>query len=262
MMAAVNMGISTMRRRPLRTLLTAITVVLLTFTILTFASFGSSWGIWLTYEGSTSGGPPHVFVRHQLWAPIGDGVFGTVRGFLSRDAQVVPRYWVSPTAQQVKDAAAAGQNLEKLLATGNCSRIIPVAAAIGLDIADLKDEKGHLRNEQMADLFESSAQIDLLADDGIFLTEAVSKELNLTPADIGKAEVLLAGWKFIYGGVVKDQLAIFKSLEGSDILPVDYESSLGDTLDTFTKSISTTTTTLTETPDIQSTSSCPTTSIK
>jgi len=40
MMAAVHMGISTMRRRPIRTLLTAVTVVLLTFTILTFASFG------------------------------------------------------------------------------------------------------------------------------------------------------------------------------------------------------------------------------
>ena len=55
MMAAVNMGISTMRRRPLRTLLTAITVVLLTFTILTFASFGSSWGIWPSYQGAMTG---------------------------------------------------------------------------------------------------------------------------------------------------------------------------------------------------------------
>ena len=39
LLAAVQMGISTMRRRPLRTTLTAVTVVLLTFTILCFASF-------------------------------------------------------------------------------------------------------------------------------------------------------------------------------------------------------------------------------
>ena len=115
MMAAVNMGISTMRRRPLRTLLTATTVVLLTFTILTFASFGSSWGIWPSYQGAMTGSPPHVLVRHPLWSPIADGVFQTLRGYLGSDADVVPRVWVSGTAQQTKDAFTAGASLEKLL---------------------------------------------------------------------------------------------------------------------------------------------------
>jgi len=90
MMAAVMMGISTMRRRPLRTFLTAATVVLLTFTILTFASFGSSWGARRTYEGPLSGLPPRVLVRHQLWSPIGDGIHEMLRGHLSGEAQVVP----------------------------------------------------------------------------------------------------------------------------------------------------------------------------
>ena len=40
-MAAMSMGVSTMRRRPLRTVLTAVTILLLTFTILCFASFGT-----------------------------------------------------------------------------------------------------------------------------------------------------------------------------------------------------------------------------
>jgi hypothetical protein len=43
--AAVTLGIATMRRRPLRTALTALTILLLTFTILFFGSFRSEEGI-------------------------------------------------------------------------------------------------------------------------------------------------------------------------------------------------------------------------
>lgn len=43
--AAVSLGIATMRRRPLRTALTALTILLLTFTILFFGSFRSEDGI-------------------------------------------------------------------------------------------------------------------------------------------------------------------------------------------------------------------------
>ncbi|MFA6134242.1 MAG: FtsX-like permease family protein [Phycisphaerae bacterium] len=253
MMAAVNMGISTMRHRPLRTFLTAATVVLLTFTILTFASFGSSWDIKKTFEGPTSGGPTHVFVRHPLWSPIGEDIFMTLRGHLSQDATVVPRIWVSPTAQQAKDAATNGNSLEKLLANGNCERILPMSAAIGLDPADLWDANGNIRNEQLADLFDPNDQLKLLATDGIILTEAVAKELKLEPSDIGTAKVLFGGNRFTYAGTIRDQLATYKTLDNSDMLPVDYEASAGDSVDAFSSAAANTSTSrLTETPDVQS----------
>jgi len=50
-MAAVMIGIAGMRNRPLKTILTAITVILLTFTILIFASFTSRLGVVETYLG-------------------------------------------------------------------------------------------------------------------------------------------------------------------------------------------------------------------
>lgn len=49
--AAITLGIATMRRRPLRTTLTAITILLLTFTILFFGSFRSEDGIRLVLAG-------------------------------------------------------------------------------------------------------------------------------------------------------------------------------------------------------------------
>ena len=54
-LAAIAIGISGMRNRPLKTALTATTVALLTFTILVFASFSSSLGVVPTYLGPAQG---------------------------------------------------------------------------------------------------------------------------------------------------------------------------------------------------------------
>ena len=244
MMAAVNMGISTMRRRPVRTLLTAATVVLLTFTILTFASFGSSWGIRETYEGPMSGAPPRILVRHQLWSPIGEGVFHTLRGHLSQSATVVPRYWVSPTAQQADEIQKNTRTtMELLVASGDAKHITPIAAAIGLDPRDV-EKQPHLKALFLSD------SLAPLATDGIFLTRAVSKELGLDEDDAGKAKVLLAGRRLTYAGIVTDQLQSFALLENSSMRPVDYQASGGSSLSSFTDQSDSET--LSEMPDIES----------
>jgi len=244
MLAAIHMGISTMRRRPLRTLLTAVTVVLLTFTILTFASFGTSWGNRVTYE-ETLTGPARILVRHQLWNPIGEGVFKTLRGYLSERAEVVPRYWISPTATEIKDAQKTGANFERLVSSSSGDYIAPIAAAIGIDKRDV------LQQPKVEDLFQGD--IDLLDKEGIFLTNAVSEELHLTDKDIGKAKVLYLGFPFTYAGVVTDELAGFTMLEGSSMLPVDYHSSSGGSVESFTQDQATLTTqTMSEMPDIES----------
>jgi len=235
MLAAVNMGISTMRRRPVRTLLTAVTVVLLTFTILSFASFGSSWGLRTTYEGPMNDASARILLRHQLWGPIAEGVSEMLRGHLKGRATVAATYWVCPTAQETKEQ----QSMEMLLATGEkLARIVTIAAAIGLDPTDIR------KQPKLKDLFMSKgrgqapkklARLDMLSKDGIILTGAVRKNLRLTEDDIGKAKVLLAGMEFTYAGTVDDRLANFSLLEGSRMLPVDYQTSGSSSLDALTK---------------------------
>ncbi len=65
-MAAIALGIATMRRRPLRTALTALTILLLTFTILFFGSFRSEDGIRMILVGPGSGTP-----QVEIGAPAG-----------------------------------------------------------------------------------------------------------------------------------------------------------------------------------------------
>ncbi len=225
MLAAVHMGISTMRRRPLRTLLTASTVVLLTFTILAFASFGTSWGLRERYEGPLTNPPPRILVRSQLWSPVGDGVYETLRGHFDGRGQVVPRYWLSPTAGEVERAMADNRDLQKLVAAGDGSQATSIAAAVGLDRRDVQNQ------QELASML--SGRSEMLEDDGIFLTEAVASELGLTEDDTGNADVLLAGRRFTFAGTILDAMAGYTLLEDSSILPVDYQTTTGGALESL-----------------------------
>ena len=55
LLAAIMIGVSSMRNRPVKTFLTILTVVLLTFTIISFASFDSTTYVRPVYMGSGSG---------------------------------------------------------------------------------------------------------------------------------------------------------------------------------------------------------------
>ena len=218
MMAAVNMGISTMRRRALRTTLTAITVILLTFTILTFASFGSSWGAHKTYVGPMSG-TNRMVTRHQLWSPVPDGVYNAIRGALTGQAIVVPRYWVSPTAADAAAAEKTGQDLDFLVARENLEEISLLSAAIGLDSRDIA------RQPALQQLLRGKTE--LLDGDGVFLTEAVAQRLGLGADDVGKTAVLIWGRRLVFAGHISDRMSGHLMLDESKMLPVNYAASAG-----------------------------------
>ena len=250
MMAAVNMGISTMRRRPLRTFLTASTVVLLTFTILTFASFGSNWGIRKTYRNSMNSAPPRIIVRQQLWGTVNHGIHEMLRDYLWTEADVVPRYWVAPTAEDAARLQSLRWTFGLMLNNRTAGKLVVMSAAIGIDPADLYDDDGQPRQEQLKDLFADDARLDLLGGEGVFLSDAIRRELGLGAADIGKAKLFMAGHELIYAGVVSDKLASYTILEGSSMLPVDYRATAGDTsMESFNE---TTSESMAERPEMES----------
>ena len=182
MMAAVSMGISTMRRRPLRTLLTSATVVLLTFTILTFASFGSTWGARRTHVGPMSGSVPRIVVRQQLWSPIQAGLVDTLRGHFAQRATVVPRYWVAPNATEAASSPDQPSALDMIVSDPDSSKLSSVSAAIGIDWADLQMLRPPSPDGKPvpSDLEEQFVgHLERLQGDGIFLTLAVAKAVNL-----------------------------------------------------------------------------------
>ncbi|MGQ9662026.1 MAG: FtsX-like permease family protein [Kiritimatiellia bacterium] len=228
MSAAVSMGISTMRRRPLRTILTTITVVLVTFTILTFASFSSVWGNRQRYIGPMSDSVPRIFVRHPLWNPVSQEVCGTLRGYLAERAEVVPTWWVAPILTQVLHALRNKETPALLLALPDGSRAVPLACAVGMDPAELR------LLPKLADCFTPGSRLDLLESDGIFLPKVLAEKLGLTEADVGAKELLVGSQRLRFAGWTAERIALQSLLDGSSILPVDYKTSMaGQDPDTF-----------------------------
>lgn len=239
MMAAVNMGISTMRRRPIRTILTAVTVVLLTFTILTFASFSNTWGTRRTYSGSLRG-PVRVMVRQTLWSPIEDDIIEMYRGRMLGRGEIVPRWWVSPTAGEA-DAVKLNKRppFSYAVATADGTKVVEIRALVGMDPADVAYNSG------LRDLFADGGEA--LKADGVYLTPSVAvNELGLKVGD----KVLVAGIEMTLAGLLSpEQLTSYTQLEGSSLLPADYQSSQGTGTGAFVDSAS-----MSEMPDIESAS--------
>ncbi len=92
--AALMLGLSNLRRRPVRTGLTIVTVVVLTFTLLSMVSLSSTIGFFRMPRG---GSPPYAgaLVREAAWQVLQPPVESYLRSALERDALLLPRSWVT-----------------------------------------------------------------------------------------------------------------------------------------------------------------------
>lgn len=220
MAAAVAMGISTMRRRPLRTVLTAVTVILLTFTILTFASFSNAWGLRQSQVGTLREPPAHVVLRHAVWENLRPALLDVLRGFAGARAAVHGRYWIAPTVAQTRAAIVRGALLDYPAARPDTEALVPIAAAVGLDAGEVA------LLPRLRECFAADARLDLLATNGLFLTRAAGEGLGLTARDAGRADLFFNGHPMVFAGFLDERFAAATLIDGSSLLPVDYRASL------------------------------------
>jgi len=200
-MAAMAMGISTMRRRPLRTALTAITILLLTFTILCFASFDTRIGIIKLFIG-----PSPAYTGAQVYRPtreeFNEEFLDTLRGQWADKATICPRYWLCP--QQRTDAG-------QIIATSNATRLVTIKAVLGITPVELEKRK------DLASVFAVPHGKTL--DDMVFITTAVATMLGVKPGDT----VLVKGLPLVVGPLLSaSKLSVQRDMDGGSILPVDF----------------------------------------
>jgi len=196
-MAAMHMGISTMRRRPLRTALTGVTITLLTFTILCFASFSTQLGIVKLFSAPK---PPYsgVYIHKVNWNPISDDFLTVFRTRWGKDLQAFPRYWISPQSEE---------NPGLLVTREDGSRPLMIRGALGLVAGEL---------ELRPDMKEL---IDAGLEDTVLMTEAMAAALDVKPGD----RVLAVG-RLLKVGKLLDavRLSVATDMDNSSILPVDF----------------------------------------
>jgi len=196
-LAAMQMGISTMRRRPLRTALTAVTIILLTFTILSFASFGTQSGL-LRLFVAPAPGYAGAWMHDANWQPIAPELLDTVEGRWGADADVCGRWWISPRAQ----AAAGG-----LLTREDGTRPIEIPAVLGFDAREIR------RRPDLAALVESDLE------GAIQITPAVARALGVAPGD----RVRFRGKSFRVARLTDaTAFSSVQDMDGASVLPVDF----------------------------------------
>lgn len=208
MLAAIGMGMSTMRRRPTRTFLTAITVVALTFTILCFASFTREMGVRHTFLGAAAEDQVDgVLIRQLNLGELPTGMRQMLARLDDGDTVVTTRWWLN--------RANAGHPPMEIVnpATGDA---VSLQAIVGLDprevarwpaLARLADDDIEARS------FEESLRTNQL-----FLPAFAMNLLNVEPGDM----VEVRGHRWVVGAPLDlDALQRLRGIDGESVVPVD-----------------------------------------
>jgi hypothetical protein len=196
--AAMQMGISTMRRRPMRTALTAITIILLTFTILCFASFSTKSGIVTLLKGprpSYSG----VYLHDVDWRLISRDVMDVFSGRWGGSAAICERLWLCPRKMTDPELALSREDGRFTISVKGVLGLVPGELELRPDLRSVLGDK--------------------IADDSILMTQSAARMLNVSEGD----KVLINGLRLVVGRLLDSaKMSDLSDMDGSSILPVDF----------------------------------------
>jgi len=224
--AAIVLGISNLRKRPLRTALTAMTLTLLTFTTLSFTSVQTSLKFYklprdndASYQGS--------LVRDRSWRGMQESVSSYLHSGFEGRADIVPRSWYM---SQVRGERAYV----------NFSRVTETTANMGAKETYVDFDVGITTGK---DSFVN-ALLGLTPDEpkitGIdkflmsgrwfepgeefvcLLPNDLAELVGIFPEDAGTAKIEMQGQTFTVIGIIdSDEFNKFKDLDDEKLTPVD-----------------------------------------
>lgn len=202
--AAMQMGISSMRRRPVRTALTGITIILLTYTILTFASFGNSLGTIRIYEAASPAYSAAMTHRTD-WRQMDNGVLDVLSGRFGDDAEIAPRAWYNP---EIRAGNQAPQNAGMVLSRDDLTAHVTMAGIIGITPQEVAARPDWRR------LLGDPAEFE----DRIWISRSIAERLDIGPG----SPVRLGGHTKTVGAVFDPaDLLSTNDMDGDTVLPVD-----------------------------------------
>ncbi|MEX0775520.1 MAG: FtsX-like permease family protein [Phycisphaeraceae bacterium] len=207
LLAAVSMGMSTMRRRPTRTTLTAITVIMLTFTILCFASVSSQVGVRRINQGPANPDvAAAVTIRHLNYKALSPQMLTLLAGRQGVDGLLASQWWLIRNASSddpmsvARPARIQGESIEGIMGVmpQELARWPQLAATlVGQDLQE---------------------KIKALQDKGVYLPPIIRDKLELKPGD----PILFNGRPALFAGVIDSvNLQRLTQLEGYSALPID-----------------------------------------
>ncbi|HEY4157406.1 MAG TPA: FtsX-like permease family protein [Polyangiaceae bacterium] len=208
-LAAIGMGVSTMRRRPMRTMLTALTVTMLTFTILCFASFSRTVGVRAVYEGPLSAQTPSSALLRKLdYSELVPGALEILQGLEGNGGLLAAQYWLVP-----KDATAPHFSIARV-DTGEAFTVDALMSVSPEELKRFPELSAALGDGGLA------AELAALSRGEVFLPATTAQLLKLKPGD----ELALNGHLTRLAGTLSaSKLQRLRNLDGQSLLPVDFQ---------------------------------------
>ena len=204
--AAFRLGISNMRRRKLRTILTSTTLILLTFTVLSCTSVVETVRpnrILLPKVAPYNG----IMIRDKTWEPIGEPTTRIMRNEFGRKYPVAPRAWYF--------SSRVGE--QSFITVSRADASYAVTALVGLT-----PEEAQVTRPQR---YLLPGGRWFREDDSLvcIIPEAMAEKLNIQREDVGRVYVEVFGTKLKVIGIIdSNRFKKVVDLDGEQITPVDY----------------------------------------
>ncbi|WP_051177137.1 FtsX-like permease family protein [Halodesulfovibrio aestuarii] len=203
--AAMAIGVSNLRRRPLRTALTITTLTILTFTIMNFTSTKSiRTAGWV--EFSTSAPYYGLLLKNPNWRDMPVETLQVTNDLFGQEGIIAPRVWF-----EIEDKTRAPFLPMKYNGKESSAR-----ALIGLapSESDMSSLRKHLVSGSW---FNESDQ------HAIILPEEIANQLGITHVGAIAPKITFWGIPYTVRGIIKNKaLAESKDLDGEPITPIIY----------------------------------------
>ena len=204
--AAFSLGISNMKRRKVRTALTFVTLLLLTFTVLSFTSVKSTLEfnqISRDNEGLYEG----ALIRSKSWNPLEESAYEYAQSNFQEIATVAPRNWyISRAKNYIKVKAEGGKSANALGVVGMTPQETQVT---GLDRCLIAGRWFR----------EEDRRVCILPNDMLANTL-----LDIDLAEVGEAQVRLFGEMFTVIGVADPKkMKTLEDLDDEILTPADFQ---------------------------------------
>jgi ABC-type antimicrobial peptide transport system permease subunit len=204
-MAAFNLGVSNMRRRKARTILTTLTLVVMTFIVLSFTSIVSRLNLQET-PSPNAAAYAGIFMRTPAWDPLEDTVYTELQNEFGTKANVLRRAYYFG-----EDTATAG-----VLSLQSGDNYTELRSMVGLDPAE-SDALAPQKALSAGRWFQPGDR------NVTILPEPVAEALKIDPSQVGKATVTYAGLQLRVIGIANASvLRSLRDLDGDGLMPVDF----------------------------------------
>ena len=211
--AAFMLGISNMRRRKLRTGLTLLTLVLLTFTVLSFTSFNTQiryMAFAMDHEGTYEG----VLIRDRNWNVLNRPTLDYARSHFATEGVVVPRNWYVAFDDEQKKYIEVFGDTSVVRATGMLGLMPEEVRVTGIDQALVAGS-----------FFTREDEVSCL------MAEGMAEALGIGPAELGTARVRVFGRDLVVRGVFDpDLFEAIRDLDDESLTPADFQMSSAQAL--------------------------------